>query len=152
MLIKDLNDTSEALHEIAQHLQRLKPDRVHITLPIRPPAEIGIQPSDEPGMLRAKRILGEISPVSIPVAIETQAAYEGDLCETILNIVTRHPMQEDEMQSLLNHWSTEQVHAGIQDLNNRHLIKMVVKNGSGFWSAAAATFHDKTAKWPGSPA
>jgi len=152
MLIKDLNDTPEALQEIAQLLQRLKPDSVHITLPIRPPAEAGIQPSDEFGLMRAKRILGEISPVSIPVAVETQAIYDGDLCETILNIVTRHPMQEDELRSLLNHWSIEQVHVGIQDLNNRHLIKMVVKNGSSFWSVADAKFHIKAAKKPGNPA
>ncbi len=152
MLIKDMNDTSEALHEIAQHIKRLKPDGVHITLPIRPPAETGILPSDEAGMLRAKDILGEITHVSIPITIEAQANGEGDLCETILNIVTRHPMQENELRSLLTHWSEKQVHESIEDLYNRNLIKTVELDGSTFLSSAAANYHKKTANRSNNPA
>jgi wyosine [tRNA(Phe)-imidazoG37] synthetase (radical SAM superfamily) len=152
MLIKDMNDTSEALFEIAHHLKRLKPDGVHITLPIRPPAETGIQPSDEPGMLRAKKILGEIAHVSIPITLEAQATGDGDLCETILNIVTRHPMQEDEIRSLLTNWSPKQIHDGIKDLFDRHLIKIVELGGSDFLSSEAANYHDKTANRSGNPA
>ncbi len=149
MLIKDMNDTPDALNDIAKHLKRLTPDGVHITLPIRPPAEVGIQPSDDSGLLRAKSILGEFAPVSIPNTVEAQAFGDGDLCEKILNIVTRHPMQENELETLLKSWSAEQVHEGIMDLLGRNLIKIVELDGSSFWSADAANYHDKTAKLPG---
>ena len=149
MLIKDMNDNSKALHEIALHLKRLKPDGVHITLPIRPPAEVGIQPADDSGLMRAKNILGEFTPVSIPNTVQAQVVGDGDLCEKILNIVTRHPMQEDELQTLLKSWSAEQVHEGIKDLNNRHLMKIVELDGSNFWTAEAANFHKKRPNQPG---
>jgi len=144
MLIKGMNDTSEALHEIAHLMKRLKPDGIHITLPIRPPAEVEVQPSDESGILRAKDILGEITHVSIPITIEAQAMGDGDLGERILNIVTRHPMQENELQTLLTNWSAQQIHESIEELYDHNLIKMVELDGTNFLSSKAAKYHDKT--------
>jgi len=141
MLIKDMNDTTESLQEIAKILKCLKPDSVHITLPIRPPAETGILPSDEAGLQRASTILGEFAPVNIPISTRAQALCEGDLSEKILSIVSRHPMQEEELVSLLNYWTPKEIHLSIKNLSNKHLIKIQKLDGGQFWNAAAANFH-----------
>ncbi len=50
MLVKGLNDTSQALEDIAKVLHRVKPDAVHINLPTRPPVETWVKPTDEEGL------------------------------------------------------------------------------------------------------
>ncbi len=44
MLVNGLNDSASALWDIAKVLDRIRPDAVHINLPIRPPAEPWVQP------------------------------------------------------------------------------------------------------------
>ena len=59
MLISGLNDTEEALRAIAAALRQIRPDAVHINLPIRPPTETWVQPPDAEGLMRAVAILGD---------------------------------------------------------------------------------------------
>lgn len=66
MLIKELNDTPQALKDIAAVLQRIHPDAVHINLPTRPPAETWVHPPDPEGLRRAVSILGDIAEVVQP--------------------------------------------------------------------------------------
>jgi wyosine [tRNA(Phe)-imidazoG37] synthetase (radical SAM superfamily) len=134
MLIHGMNDGENVLQEIALILESIQPDLVHITLPIRPPAEAGIHPADASGLERARRILGRVVPVSIPVATRAQATRLGDLAEIILSIVTRHPMQEEEMVILLNRWSAEEVRTAIRNLADKNQIRARERNGHAFWS------------------
>lgn len=70
MLVRELNDTTEALDDIARILKRVKPDAVHINLPTRPPVETWVQPTDDEGLMRAVSILGNIAEVfTLPKAV-----------------------------------------------------------------------------------
>jgi len=143
MLIHGMNDTEESLQELALILNHIQPDQVHITLPVRPPAEAWVRPSDETGLQRAEEILGKIVPLSIPAASEAQVVRVVDLTETILSVVTRHPMREEELLILLVRWSAEEVRAALEDLQSRHKIQTVERDGRSFWSAAAAHYPTK---------
>ena len=44
MLIRGLNDTEQALRDIASILRRVEPDEIHISLPTRPPPKPGCSP------------------------------------------------------------------------------------------------------------
>jgi wyosine [tRNA(Phe)-imidazoG37] synthetase (radical SAM superfamily) len=138
MLIHGMNDGENVLQEIAFILGRIQPDLVHITLPVRPPAEAGIRPADASGLERARRILGGVVPISIPVAAEAQAARLGNLAEIILSIVTRHPMQEDELNILLNRWSVEEISAVIRDLVERKQVITKERDGLVFLGVSSA--------------
>ena len=140
MLIQGMNDTPKALQELALVLKSIQPDRVHITLPVRPPAEARVRPSGEAGLRRAEKILGEVAWVSVPAISEARAARIGDLAETVLSVVTRHPMQEEELKKLFNRWSPEEVRAVLEDLKSRHKVQMVEQAEHSFWSAAAARY------------
>ncbi len=143
MLIQGMNDTEEALQELAILLDYIQPDQVHITLPVRPPAEAWVRPSDESGLQRAEEILGKVVPLSTPAASEARAMRVGDLAETVLSVVTRHPMQEEELLILLSRWSADDVHAALADLTGRGEVQAVERNGLRFWSAAGAQFPKK---------
>jgi wyosine [tRNA(Phe)-imidazoG37] synthetase (radical SAM superfamily) len=140
MLIQGMNDTEEALQELALILHHIQPNQVHITLPVRPPAEAWVRPSDESGLQRAERILGKVVSLSAPVASDARAVRVGDLAETILSVVTRHPMREEELLILLSRWSAGEVHAALDDLANKHNVQSMEQNGHSFWSAAAARY------------
>jgi len=144
MLIQGMNDTEEALQELAILLDYIQPDQVHITLPVRPPAEAWVRPSDESGLRRAEEILGKVVPISTPAASEARAVRVGDLAKTVLSVVTRHPMQEEELLILLSRWSADEVHAALDDLAGRREVQAVERNGQTFWSAAGAKFPKKS--------
>jgi wyosine [tRNA(Phe)-imidazoG37] synthetase (radical SAM superfamily) len=136
MLIQGINDTPEVLQELAQIMEKIQPDLVHITLPVRPPVESWVRPADDSGLQRAEQILGRVVPVSIPVASEVKATRLGDLEETILSVITRHPMHEDELHILLSQWSAGEVRAALAFLDDRNKIQMMEQDGRIFWRAA----------------
>ena len=143
MLIQGMNDTEEVLQELALIFKHIQPDQVHITLPVRPPAEMWVRPSDESGLQRAEEILGKVVRISTPAASEARAVRVGDLAETVLSVVTRHPMREEELLILLSRWSADEVHAALDDLASRREVQAVERDGLRFWSAAGAKFPKK---------
>jgi wyosine [tRNA(Phe)-imidazoG37] synthetase (radical SAM superfamily) len=63
MMVRGLNDTEQALRDIAVALKRIRPDQVHILQPTRSPAENWVQPADEDALLGAMAILGSAAQV-----------------------------------------------------------------------------------------
>ena len=133
MLLRGLNDDEKTLQEISLVMERIQPDRIHITLPIRPPAEAGVCPADESGLQRAGKFLGKVAQVSIPTAAEAQAVRLGELVEIIPSIVTRHPMRESELVVLLNRWTPDEVRAAIQALADQNCISTKQLNDQVYW-------------------
>ena len=97
MLVRGLNDTEEALEAIADALQQICPDEVHINLPTRPPVETWVQPPDEEGLMRVRAILGKNVKVVHPVEGAFDLGDSDNLVEAILGIITRHPMRVEEL-------------------------------------------------------
>ncbi len=140
MLVKGLNDTEEALTEIAEVLQTIHPDEVHILQPIRPPAETWVKPSDEEGLLRARAIFGDIARVVHPASGKFNLNGTTSLVEAIVNIVTRHPMREDELIDALNLWSPGEVTTTLDLLEKSGKAQVIERLGTRFWSASPAYY------------
>lgn len=140
MLLKGLNDSNEALQEIASALHMIRPDQIHLLLPERPPAESWVLPADEAGLQRAHAILGKIAPVLQPVADQSPTHSTDDLASALLGIITRHPMQEEELCVALGGWSTVEVQKTLEFLRNEKRAQRVSRRGKFFWSAAGAYY------------
>lgn len=146
MLVKDLNDTEDALKALANVFEIIRPDKVHLSLPIRPPAEIWVRPSDEEGLMRAIAILGKVANVMHP--------YEGNFglpsYETpesaILNTIARHPMTLIELEHTLTRWVPGSVCSSLRTLAHSGKAKIVERYGTPFWCAATADFPEKTSR------
>ncbi len=147
MLIKDLNDSEEALYSIAAVLQPIRPDQVHINLPIRPPAEPWVQPADEVGVERALRILGTVAQVVRPAGGAIDLSGSEDLRAAILSVITRHPLCEADLQQTLGHWSASQIKAVLADLVAAGQAQIVTRYGTRFWSAAAGQYASQVTGW-----
>lgn len=140
MLVRGLNDGETALRELASVLDRIKPDQVHLSLPVRPPAENWVQPADEEGLLRAQVILGEVAQVLSPAQGEFDLRGCEDVGEAILSTIMRHPMREDELFASLQRWPDEEVRQILQKLSESGQAQLVTRYGVRFWAASGTTY------------
>lgn len=140
MLIRGLNDIAEALNDIEAVLRRIKPDEVHINLPTRPPAETWVQPPDEESLLRALAILGDNARVVHPANGAFDISGYEDVAEAIIDIITRHPMREEELIHTLARWTPGDVSAALDALANSGKAQIVERYGVRFWSAAPSHY------------
>ena len=140
MLVRGLNDTEEALREIAAILQTIHPDQVHINLPTRPPAELWVQPPDEEGLLRAQAILGEVALVVHPAEGDFDLSGYKDVVDAVVAVITRHPMSEEELTHAMERWLPGQVQETLQTLHLSGRAQVVERYGKRFWSATGTRF------------
>ncbi len=143
MLVKGLNDSEEALRAIATALQSIRPDQVHLNLPIRPPAEPWVQPVDETGLARALQVLGKVAHVVRPARGAIDLSGSENLRGAILSIITRHPLREADLQQTLGHWTASQIETALAELVAAGQAQIVTRYGTRFWSAAAAQYASK---------
>jgi wyosine [tRNA(Phe)-imidazoG37] synthetase (radical SAM superfamily) len=143
MLVRGLNDTVEALEDIAAVLHHVHPDQVHISLPTRPPVETWVQPPDEEGLMRARAILGDVAHVIHPVEGAFDLSGYDSLVDAVIGIITRHPMLEQELVRTLERWAPGDVKETLGALETTGKAQVVERYGSRFWSAAPSHYPDE---------
>lgn len=143
MLVHRLNDTEQALRDIAAVLRRIGPDEVHINLPTRPPAETWVRPPDEEGLMRATAILGDIARVVHPVEGTFDLSGYENLTDAIVGIITRHPLRQEEVERTLERWAPGQVSEVLAWLKASGQAQVVARYGVHFWSAAPSRYPDE---------
>ena len=140
MLVRGLNDTSQALRDIAEVLQRIRPNAVHINLPTRPPAETWVQPPTDESLMQAMAILGNIAEVVHPAEGIFDLSGHDNVVDAVVGIITRHPMRQEELERTLDHWSPGQVDQALADLVASGQAQVVERYGVRFWSAAPSHY------------
>jgi wyosine [tRNA(Phe)-imidazoG37] synthetase (radical SAM superfamily) len=140
MLIRDLNDPEDALVDIAYAINQIGPDEVHINLPTRPPVETWVQPADEDGLMRACAILGDIAQVVHPAAGTFDLSSYDNPLDAIIDIITRHPMQQEQIERTITQWAPDQLEQLLIDLEKSGRAQIVERYGVRFWSASSAHF------------
>jgi wyosine [tRNA(Phe)-imidazoG37] synthetase (radical SAM superfamily) len=140
MLIRGLNDTEDALRDIAATLRQIHPDEVHINLPTRPPAETWVTPPDDEGLMRATAILGDIAHVVQPIDGTFDLSGCNSLVEAVVAIITRHPMQQEELERTLAHHRPGHVKKVLAELEASGKAQVVERYGARFWSAAPSYY------------
>jgi wyosine [tRNA(Phe)-imidazoG37] synthetase (radical SAM superfamily) len=143
MLVRGLNDTEPALSEIAAVLKRIQPDEVHILQPDRPPVEMWVQPPNEEGLLRTRAILGDIAYVVHPASGSFDLSGAESLVDAVVEIISRHPMREDELVKTLERRLPGEVDAALKELENSGRAQVIERYGCRFWSAASAYYPDE---------
>ena len=140
MLIRDLNDTGEALRAIAETLHKIGPDEVHINPPTRPPVETWVKPPNDDGLMRASAILGDIAQVVHPAEGTFDLSGYDNVLDAIIGIITRHPMQQEQIERTLTQWAPKQVEQSLVDLENSGRAQVVERYGIRFWSAGPSYY------------
>lgn len=142
MLVKGLNDTTEALRDIAEQVTNIRPDQVHVNLPIRPPVESWVEPPDAAGIERALRIIGSVASVVPPASGGFALDLDDDMVETLLGIVSRHPMSEEDLRDALGERGLP-VDDIIPALEASDHFQIIERHGRRFWTAKPSVFPDE---------
>jgi wyosine [tRNA(Phe)-imidazoG37] synthetase (radical SAM superfamily) len=143
MLVCGLNDTEQALRDIATIMRQIEPDQIHINLPTRPPAEPWVQPPDDEGLMRATAILGHTAHVVQPIEGTVDLGSGQHLTEAIVGIITRHPLREAELRQALAKWSPGQVEEALAELAASGQAQVIERYGTRFWGAAGSRYPAK---------
>ena len=97
MLVSSLNDSDENLLKIANWIEKIKPDRVYINVPVRPPTESWVKIPDMSRIRKAEKILKGVFMGKIPQG-DFYSSLE-DTLDAIMSIIRRHPMSYNEVTS-----------------------------------------------------
>lgn len=142
MLLQGMNDHAPALQAAADALGSIHPDRVHLLLPNRPPAEGWVQPADDAGVKRALDILGDVAQAEFPQEHAVGIVDDERLEDAIFAILRRHPMREAEIASVFLDCSPEKVVAVLAALEAGGRIQKVERYGCCFYSVTGAYYPD----------
>lgn len=150
MLVEGLNDDIESLEAIAGQLALIQPDEIHLNLPTRPPAETWVKPPDADRVRSIQKIiesrLGENQGKTIRVIHPTQRifnlSYSDSLREALLGIITRHPIQEEDLLEANGDWSTDEIKKALADLETSGQVQIIERHGQQFWTPTPAFFPD----------
>lgn len=143
MLVRGLNDTKEALLDLAMAFHKIKPDRIHLNIPSRPPVETWVQPPTREGLMRAAAILGDVAQVVQPAQGEFGRDPTEDLVGAVIQIITRHPMCQAELESTLAEWAPGMVDSALRELRRSGRAQVVDRLGTRFWSASASYYPEQ---------
>jgi len=127
MLVKNVNDSDEKLYNIGKALGLISPDKVHIIVPTRPPAEPWALPPSSERLIRAAEIISQYfdkSKIQIIDYIEKGEYYVDPRAplEGILNILKMQPLTEEHLKRLCEKYNV--------DINKiKSIVKEVVFNG-----------------------
>jgi len=100
MLVADVNDSVESLRELKRVLDRVKPDQVHLNVPIRPPAEQSVHVPPPESIRAARDILGRTHEIT-GYEVGSFGTVPGSRPEqTILETCQRHPLREEQADEI----------------------------------------------------
>jgi len=136
MLLGGINDSDEALHDLAAVLKEINPDMVHLVLPTRPAPEQKVHiPSEEP-IEQAIAILSTVATVVHPVKGTMDLRSAPDLLHAITAIISRHPVQQRELQKAIADCfpgENDKVCQVMQDMLATGRFKPVEHEGEPYW-------------------
>jgi wyosine [tRNA(Phe)-imidazoG37] synthetase (radical SAM superfamily) len=142
VLLGGLNDSEQALWEIAGWLECISPDEIHINLPSRPPAETWLEPPNNDALMRALTILETVAPVRVARPVEGTFDLSGHetAVDAVTAVITRHPLSDEELEQALAQWAPGCVQEALAALEASGRAQVVVRHGKRFWTAAASRF------------
>ena len=136
MLLGGVNDSDEALRDLAAVLKEINPDMVHLVLPSRPaPEQEILLPSDE-RIERAIAILSEVATVVPPHTGKKDLRSATDLLEALTAIISRHPVQQRELHKAVADCfpgDSEKMDDAMQEMLATGRFKLVEHGGEPYW-------------------
>ena len=136
MLLGGINDSDEALHDLAAVLKKINPDMVHLVLPTRPAPEQKVHSPSEERIEQAIRILSTVATVVHPVKGTMDLRGATDMLHAVSDIVSRHPVQQRELQKAIADCfpgDNDKVTAIMRDMLATGRFKLVEHEGEPYW-------------------
>ena len=134
MIMKAINDSKKELLKIKEKIDLIKPDKIDINIPIRPPLEKWVKIPDKSIFILLDEIFGLYSDISFP-EIGNFYLYSQDFEKELLNIIKRHPMRQNQIISTFssNTFKKEDIIYRLKKLEMGGIIKKSMYNNQIYW-------------------
>jgi len=135
MIMKAINDSKKELLKIKKKIDLIKPDKIDINIPLRPPLEKWVKIPDKSIFVLLDEIFGSYSDISLP-EIGNFYLYSQDFEKELLNIIKRHPMRQNQIINTFssNNFKKEDIIYRLKKLESKNKIKKSIYNNQIYWS------------------
>ncbi len=134
MIMKGVNDSKEELLKIKEKIDLIKPDRVDINVPIRPPVEKWVKIPEKTIISLLNEVFGEYSDINFP-EMGKFGFYSSDFEKELLNIIERHPMRQEQIIETFTTetFTKDQILLKLEKLESENKIKRWIYKENIFW-------------------
>ncbi len=128
MLVKGLNDSEKEISALSEYFKKLKPDRIFINIPVRPPADSWVESPDISAFHIVEKYIPEAEFINFSASgIIDPEAYDS-LEELIISVSRRHPISLQLLKNSVKE-SDEKIEKAIKKLESEEKIKLI-KHGN----------------------
>ncbi|MGQ4876441.1 MAG: radical SAM protein [Promethearchaeia archaeon] len=134
MIMKGINDMREELLKIKDKLDLIKPDRIDINVPIRPPAEKWVKYPDKDIIPLLNEVFGDYNDINFP-EMGKFGFYSSNFEKELLSIIERHPMRQDQIIGTFSskEFTKEKILRQLKVLELEKKIEKKIYNDKIFW-------------------
>ncbi len=134
MLMRGINDTKEELSKIKEKIDLIKPDRIDINVPIRPPVEKWVRIPEINVISVLNEIFGEFNNINYPEDGHF-SIYSFDFDKEVISILERHPMRQDQIIKTFSCFglNKNEINTKLKILQSKNKIKKFNYNDQIFW-------------------
>ncbi len=134
MLMKGINDSKEELLKIYEKIDLIKPDRIDINVPIRPPVEKWVEIPDKTIISSLNEIFKDYNNINFP-EMGTFNIYSSNFEKELLSIIERHPMRQNQIINTFysNNFNQEKILNRLKKLEFNKKIKKMIYDNQIFW-------------------
>ncbi len=134
MLMKGINDSKEELLKIKNKLDLIKPDRIDVNVPIRPPAESWVQIPDKNVISTLNDVFGEYNNINFPERGKF-SVFSSNFEMELKKLLERHPMRQEQIFETFSSkkFNEQDILLQLNTLSSQNKIKKVIYNNQPFW-------------------
>lgn len=137
MLIKGINDSKQNLLKIREKIELIKPDRIDINVPIRPPCEDWVEIPDKSVFPTLNEVFGDYFPINYP-EIGHFEIYSLDFEKELLNIIERHPLRQEQIFKIFSStFEKEEIQMQLNKMEKQMKLQKKVHGDNIFWTLKA---------------
>jgi len=132
--MKNINDSVKEISEIKNKIDLIKPDRIDINVPIRPPAESWVKVPDKQVISKLNEIFQDYNNITFPEQ-GVFLTYTLDFETELLSLIKRHPMRQEQiLKSLsISGLNENTIRKLLFNLESERKIKRKLYNDDIFW-------------------
>ena len=134
MIMKEINDSTKELLKIKEIIDLIKPDRIDINVPIRPPTEKWVEIPEKSVISVLNEIFGEYYDLTFP-EVGKFGFFSSDFEKEVLSIIERHPMRQEQILETFSsvNFNEDEILLQLEKIGSQKKIKKIIYNDQIFW-------------------
>jgi len=134
-VMEGINETRGDAEKFLSHIDRIRPDKIHINTAVRPTAEAFAKRASYDSLKEFREILGEKAEIIIPFKDAEKNGGQRDLTAEILNMLGRHPCTPGDMANGLS-VSRSEILEYIEPLLKKKMIRRALTDKKNYYRPA----------------